>query len=118
VAGRVDGSGTSISDCVALNPSVTGDNYVGRVTALMNGGVAGGANIAWDDMTVSDNLVNSVFHGIDKTAVELKQKATYEALGWEFGEGKPWKWGGANYPLPVLSWQEESTYPALPEHLE
>jgi len=41
--------------------------------------------------------------GADKTAAELKQKATYEALGWDFTTD--WKIEeGVSYPK--LKWEE------------
>jgi len=114
-------TGSSITNCVALNPSITrtsGSNTIfGRV---LGQGTATNC-LAWSGMEAlggipafTDGGVNGT--GIDKTAA--KTQATYEELGWEFGDGKPWKWGGAAYPLPVLNWQEAGTYPALPPHLQ
>ena len=48
-------------------------------------------------------------------------RAVYEVdLGWDFGndDEHPWKWGGTDYPLPVLYWQKPESYPDLPEHLK
>jgi len=114
----------SVRNSAALNPSIIntsdGPSGYGRV-----GGNSGSRtnNIAWDGMTVMGSTVTSgagatTIHGEDVTAANAKLQSTYVALGWEFGDGKPWKWGGSDYPLPVLHWQEEGTYPALPAHLQ
>jgi hypothetical protein len=56
--------------------------------------------------------------GESKTVAEITQQATYEALGWKFGndDDNPWKWGGTEYPLPILYWQ--TTVPTFPDHLK
>jgi hypothetical protein len=66
--------------------------------------VSGSGN-TFDD----DAIVN---YGTDKTAADLKQKATYTGLGWRFGEDNdnvwdndnPWKATANGYP--VLYWQK------------
>ena len=120
-----------IARCAALNPSVI--RYSGsstnfkRVAGYMGYMETDGIlsnNVAWDGMTVINSVVTSINHadpnGADITAAQAKTQKTYEDLGWKFGndDENPWKWGGASYPLPVLYWQDASTYPTLPEHLK
>ena len=102
VAGAV-GSGNSVANCAALNLIIIG-GISGRVA---NGGTLNN-NVAWDGMaavggaTFGTGAANNK-DGEDKTAAELKQKATYEALGWDFTTD--WKIEeGVSYPK--LKWEE------------
>jgi hypothetical protein len=53
--------------------------------------------------TVTGNDSNSR-QGLDKTATELKQRATYETgLVWDFAN--VWEMGPSSYPFPILKWQ-------------
>ena len=110
-------SGSSVDYCAALNLSITNTgfgNYFGRVS---------GTGAPTDCVAFIDTeAVGFSFDGDEKdgTLIEkadVKTQDTYVDIGWEFGEGKPWKWGGTSYPLPVLNWQETSTYPTLPTHI-
>jgi hypothetical protein len=47
-------------------------------------------------------------NGLNKSATELTDKATYVGLGWSFdgeNEASPWVMGVDGYPLPVFYWQ-------------
>ena len=127
-----------VSGCAALNPaiervsgSIGGD--FGRVLGLNNSGVAQGDNAAFEDMLVLGAIVSgpaSDENGADISGDDAKLEISYTAgLNWAFGvnptdplipvAANPWKWGVANYPLPVLSWQTPTQMPAsLPGHLE
>jgi uncharacterized repeat protein (TIGR02543 family) len=53
--------------------------------------------------TVSSSNANSQ-NGLDKTAAQLKQRATYEdGLGWDFDD--VWEMGPSSYPFPIFKWQ-------------
>ena len=99
-------------NCAALNPSLT--NTTGGIGKFRR--LDGDVGVAWEGMI----LPYVTLSGTDITTAEAKAQATYEALGWKFGEDdeNPWKMGNAAYPLPVLYWQEPSTYPTLPTHLQ
>jgi len=123
--GGVVGMG-NVKTSAALNPSImrpSGNSNLNRVVGLAGGMLSN--NVAWEDMTVFISSATTITsndgsapHGKDITALQAKDKATYTGMGWLFDGTNPWKMGNAAYPLPVLSWQEESTYPAFPEHLE
>ena len=56
VVGRVDGNNNDIkvTNCVALNPSVTGVDKVHRVVGKLQEGATTGGNFAWDGTTIVD----------------------------------------------------------------
>jgi len=123
-AGRRDGG--SITNCAALNPSITRTSTTGLVTfgrMTGYGGVGTGTNnVAFDEMTVPIGTITD-FDGtlIDKAATTTQTTYTgtdANELGWPFNGGTPvWKWTGGAYLLPVLNWQDASNYPAMPAHL-
>ena len=117
-----------ITHCAALNPSITRNVNATWVFSRVVGAweSSGGDailsnNVAWVGMIVIDNIITTGNglnqNGADVTSVQAKTQATYTGLGWKFGnnDDNPWKWVGGSYPLPVLYWQ--SSYPALPGHL-
>ena len=121
--------GGSVENCAALNPNITG-NGNGRVAGNIHSSIIGtlANNVAWGGMTGGiDNVPIATTndaaspHGADITATDAKKQVTYtNQLHWNFGNDNenPWKWIGGSYSLPVLYWQDASTYPALPEHLK
>ena len=128
VAGNVNSSSGRVENCAALNPIVLrtegGNTYFGRVAGVVILAALAN-NVAWLGMVlIGENTETSEdgtsIHGADITTAEAKTQATYIGLGWAFGssDASPWKWGGVDYPLPVLYWQDASTYPTLPWHLE
>jgi len=97
-----------ISNSVALNPSVTclTGTDIGRVGGRI-GGTPFTNNAAWDGMTLNGAVVTTGAandqNGADITTAQTKQKATYEALGWDFTTD--WKIEeGVSYPK--LKWEE------------
>ena len=109
--------------CWALNAGIT------RTTgsALSFGRVAGviipsspNINYAWGLMEEIP-LGATGEPGTPYSAASAKYQNLYSNdLHWEFGndDEHPWKWGGEAYPLPVLYWQDEASYPELPGHLK
>ena len=62
------------------------------------------AGILLDGATVNSSDPNGQ-NGLDKTAVQLKQRSTYESgLGWDFNN--VWEMGPASYPFPLIKWQK------------
>ena len=116
IAGRV-ASNSSVTNCTALNSSVTrlsGEELTfGRVAGSNDGG------------TVEDNIVLQGMaqpagatgeNGTDVTPANAKLQASY--TGWNFGttDIEPWKMGVGSYELLVFYWQ--TVVPAtMPEHL-
>ena len=76
-AGRVVGIGTSSGENSAI--TIQG-NYALDSMYVMNMTLPGGA----------DNYM-----GIAKTKAELQQQATWEAIGFDFGDDGPWSWDNA-----------------------
>jgi hypothetical protein len=102
-------SGTvEVRNNVAANSGVIGntDNVtmkLNRVVGYSNAGVSAiTGNIALGSMAGSGGFENeSAYLGEDKTEGELKTQATYEAIGWKFGDDadNPWKpMDGSDYP--------------------
>jgi hypothetical protein len=109
-------SAIMVSQSAALNPLVSnsGSSEVSVVNRII--GPTGGTyqltgNIAFGGMTVNGlGLIDAEtdpaadINGLGKTAAQLKQRATYEIdLGWDFDT--IWEMGPAEYPYPVLKWQ-------------
>ncbi|MDR2585389.1 MAG: hypothetical protein LBC84_04105 [Prevotellaceae bacterium] len=121
VGGVTGGVVGSVTNCVALNPSIERTNIgsnLGRVAGWSVGTL--NENIAYDGMTAigfafgGDSGLNGVDIGIED-AVAL---STYKGNGWGFGssDSSPWKMGVGAYELPVFWWQ--TTAPAsTPAHL-
>ena len=130
----------NVTACAALNPAIErasgsiGVNF-GRVLGLNNSGVAQDDNVAFEDMKVLGAIISgpaSDENGADISRSEAKLEVSYNSLGlnWAFGgasdpsdpfipkSANPWRWGEANYPLPVLYWQTPAQIPvSLPGHL-
>jgi hypothetical protein len=109
----------SLTNCAALNPSVTRttgtETSFGRVISLLYGGTLSN-NGAWEGMTVLGATVSgddgTGIDGISMEASVAKTKDTYLGGGLEFGsdDDHPWQMGIGAYPLPVFYWQ--TTAPA------
>ena len=88
VAGTVDNS--SLTNCAALNPSVERlsgtETSFGRVIGSLYIGLPTN-NVALDDMQALGDITfgaSTYLNGEDITPAQSKQRATYEALGWDF----------------------------------
>jgi hypothetical protein len=106
----------SITNCVAANPKIEikqgTEKYMGRI---VGGDVWGSSNtisnnFALDTMeTVGDGIDYSLGDsGVGKGAAALQNSATYESLGWLFGDDDthPWKMPtDSEYKYPILYWQ-------------
>jgi uncharacterized repeat protein (TIGR02543 family) len=99
----------SISNCVTLMERidhVNGTNYARIQSANFSATLTNNyayAGILVKGATVTSNDANSK-NGLDKTAVQLKQRSTYESgLGWDFNN--VWEMGPSSYPFPILKWQ-------------
>lgn len=118
VAGYVS-SGSSVTDCVALNPSITrssgSSTTFGRVAGNKYGTLSN--NVAWANMELPSGTYGE--NGANITVVQAKTQTTYTGLGWAFGtnEDNPWKMGIGGYGLPVFYWQTAAPA-AMPEHLK
>ena len=116
--------GGNVTNCVAVNPNITGfELHAGRVKGMVNADITGSNNIAYSGMTVNGATVTGGTatnrDGADITAADAQKQSTYEDLGWKFGtnDDNPWKMGVGDYKLPVFYWQ--TTAPAaMPEHLK
>jgi hypothetical protein len=114
----INGTGTfSISNNAAANSSVIGTT-TGGATRKVNRVVGYSevadlsyitGNIALDTMSSgSGSFENeSAYLGTDKTELELKSQATYEALGWLFGNDadNPWTMPSPGTDYPRLYWE-------------
>jgi uncharacterized repeat protein (TIGR02543 family) len=117
------GAGSNITQNIALNPSVTGGNFIGRVVGNNPFGTLSN-NYAWDGMTGRDNLVittgiglNTV-HGESITRAQIKTKTAWETSGFNFtAPDSPWEWHPtSNDYMPRL--RGETTWREWPEHLQ
>jgi len=99
------------SNCIVLNPSVTG-SASGRIlapSAQASGTLSN--NLVWEDMLLNGNKVTTGTHdnahGENISSDDAKDAETYKGLGWKFGndDDNPWKMGVGAYPLPVFYWQ-------------
>jgi hypothetical protein len=111
-AGGIAGDG-SVSNSAALNmdiKSVAGNVRVGRIRGRDDTGTLTN-NFAFNDMRVIGDSVSDAAtdpeddkNGLGKSAAQLKQQSTYESgLGWDFTN--IWEMGPAQYPYPILKWQ-------------
>ena len=103
--------GNSVSNCAALNPSITrtgsGTNtYFGRVAGYVGENILNN-NAALEDMQALGGITfgegaHDNFDGEDITPAEAKQQATYTNMGWDFTT--VWKIDeGVGYPKLVVS---------------
>ena len=130
IAGGLAGSinaATDIKYCAALNHAVrrrtmsTGLKF-GLIVGQYDGNALGNTH-AWVGMDYPEphaSLTGS--HGgiqIATTNVAKSETLYRVTLSWPFGSTdlNPWMMGNTSYPLPVLYWQTEASYPELPEHL-
>jgi len=115
---------SSITVCAALNLSVKGVSFVGRVTGSFS-----------SDCTLSNNWAISMtitIGGVSKTldigigkadGADIPVGSINSESWWSnlFGSGwgTQWKWGGPSFPLPIPDGQTIPSIPiTLPEHLE
>lgn len=113
VVGYGDGEGAVVKNCVAMNNKIdvtfeSQSAQSGGYGQRIIGGIKNNApapemnNYALKTMQVSVNNVaqkvyDDIMNGMAKTAAQLKAKATYEELGWDFST--IWKIEeGASYP--------------------
>ena len=128
LVGAITGSST-MKYCFALNLGIDrrlliifGNNF-GKVAGLYDSGMEEmlSANFAYAMNLPTPMPVLLGHHGfpLPVTKNMTKNPNTYSAL-WSFGndDDNPWKMGNDAYPLPVLYWQDEASYPVLPEHLK
>jgi len=115
----------TVSGCVALNPSITGSNYLGRVVGQNFSTTAKLTNNAGlKTMTVNGGTISNVddtsINGKNIIKEDATKKSTYEEApySWAFGNSDtaPWKWSIGNYTLPVFYWQTNA--PDMPAHLK
>ena len=90
----------SVQNCAALNVTVTGANYVGRVVGIADSDPILSGNIAFSGMTVTeDGSAKTLVEGADqvdgesKTAADIRAAGFFEALfgndvAWIYEEGK------------------------------
>jgi len=112
MAGSFNGSATSdikvtISNSVALNPSISGKPTLSKRIFSWNPSgaiITFNNNFAFDNLPVNSSIVTSGTsnnnNGLNKTSAELTTQATYEAMGWDFVH--VWKMGSGEYSYPVL----------------
>ena len=119
-------SGTTISNCVALNDSLTlmYNNGIGRIISG-NGGTLSN-NYAWSGMelktgvtTITPTNGTTQKDGLGKTATELKDKGTWETAGFLFTDSLPtagpWVWDSTDTNMPSL---RAGSVQAWPTHLQ
>ncbi len=90
----------SVQNCAALNGTVTGANYVGRVVGIADSDPILSGSIAFSGMTVTQNGSAKVLNegadqedGASKAAADLRAAGFFEALfgndtAWTYAEGK------------------------------
>ena len=111
VGGIVGESNGAVSGCVALNADfkVTSGNFnlIGRVvgTQLGNWPLTNNQSIAISNMIDIDAL-NHKNGLLVEDVSEIKQRSTYESIGWEFGFSEAFPWAiDENNTVPVLWWE-------------
>ncbi|MDR2152721.1 MAG: hypothetical protein LBO72_07870 [Helicobacteraceae bacterium] len=119
IAGYLYGSpgATTVTNNVAINPSVSADGNVSRVAGFISAHAHTiENNFARSDMTITEEGA-SRNDGTPKSFAELKTRSTYEdaingdglgGLGWLFGDDSdhPWKIDSSkNNGLPYLYWE-------------
>ena len=122
IAGYVETTG-GLYYCAALNPSITkkagsSEETFNSLVGYWDMGSYADC-IAYDGMTLpSGSLSGDSVPGESKSVADIKKQSTYyDYMDWYFGGAYPWKMD-ASYPIPVLSWQDAATYPALPAYLK
>lgn len=132
VVGYNDGEGAVVKNCAAMNNKI--DVTYESLSALSGGygqriigGIKNNApapemnNYALKTMQVSVNdvpqkIYDDIMNGTAKTAAQLKSKATYEELGWDFNS--IWKIEeGSSYPYQVeATIVDDHDNPDNPDH--
>jgi hypothetical protein len=112
IAARDDEKTSRISNCAAINPSITGNGlYAARIIGYKQKDIDTKIN----NIALADMLVNGVtvsqenlpsgeenrYHGESKTLEELTDADTYTAIEWDFPT--VWSMGNELYPYPILS---------------
>ncbi|WNY26565.1 hypothetical protein [Methanolapillus ohkumae] len=123
IAGQVNENG-SIQNCVALNSIVKVDTGFDKNVSRIYGNVQGNGNsfsgnYAYENMVRTGGLsLNAIVNEKDGENISkdtAKSMAFYNTkLQWSFGLDPTWKMGDITYPLPVLTWQDETAYPTNP----
>lgn len=96
IVGYLYDTNTKTTNCVALNNILSYTDQSAWASRVIGGadeaaGVPDDSNLALATMQVSLNNIpvtkfDDPFEGISKSEAELKQAATYEAMGWDFSE--------------------------------
>lgn len=117
IAAQLKGAGAQVKNCVALNNQLTFTDQSSWAARVIGGydnaaGDPDGSNLALATMQVSLNGVpvtkyDDLVEGVAKSEAELKQQATYAAMGWDFSD--VWTMSADGYP--VLKWQLEASEP-------
>ncbi len=108
-AGGVSGMGGAIKNSVASNMEIkisyNGNSPTNRITGNQNAAMSN--NISYQDMAVKYNgfatrdfTINNTTDGVGRTATQLQQKETYEALGWNFSD--IWEMNTTISEFPIL----------------
>ena len=119
IVGNLSGANTKAMNSVALNNQLTFTDESSWAARVIGGydeaaGDPDGSNLALATMQVSLNGVpvtkyDDLVEGVAKSETELKQQATYAAMGWDFS--KVWTMSADGYP--VLQWQMETSEPEI-----
>ncbi len=119
IVGNLSGTNTKTTNCVALNNQLTFTDQSSWAARVIGGydnaaGDPDGSNLALATMQVSLNGVpvtkyDDLVEGVAKSEAELKQQATYKAMGWDFSD--VWTMSADGYP--VLKWQLEASEPDI-----
>jgi hypothetical protein len=116
--GGISGSSSSVSSSAALLNAIAGS--AGTHSRIVPVGTRSN-NIAFNNMFINGvTLLDAVsvplndINGLGKTAAQLASQPTYAGLGWDFAG--VWKMGSAEYPYPLLQWQEGA--PPVPPGFE
>ncbi len=119
IAAQLQGTGAQVKNCVALNNQLTFTDQSSWASRVIGGydeaaGDPDGSNLALATMQVSLNGVpvtkdDDPVEGLAKSEAELKQQATYAAMGWDFSD--VWTMSADGYP--VLQWQLEASEPDI-----
>ncbi|WP_338098083.1 GLUG motif-containing protein [Methanolapillus ohkumae] len=112
-------SNSSLDHSIALNKNIeAGTNPVGRVYGIGSGTNTISDHYAYDGMTKNGTgtFTEGGMNGMNvNKPTALTQVFYNDTLKWNFGSTDTvWKMGNTAYPLPVLNWQDESTYPENP----
>ena len=114
----------TVKNCIALSAEIQSAKSAGRIVGwiksaekivLSNNYAFAGTLV--DGATVSGTATDN--NGLDKTKEEVNEQATYESLGWAFGDEGIWAMGNGEYALPVLKNISMDKQPTvMPEYLE